>query len=205
MLTKDEFIRPLVHHRKNEIVITSMGMVRPWAKHSDHILDFAVADSAMGHAADFALGVALARPHQTVICLNGDGSMLMNLGTLVTIAQSGAENLVLFVIQNECYEITGNQPVPGATQIDYVLLAHGAGIRRAYFFDDPQVYSASLPDLLHGTGPVLAAVRVEAGNEKPLHRSQAEPARYLRPSLAESAHSFREILSKQDEPDIVSS
>jgi sulfopyruvate decarboxylase subunit beta len=197
MLTKDEFIRPLVHHRKNEIVITSMGMVRPWAKHSDHILDFACGDSAMGHAADFALGIALARPQQTVICLNGDGSMLMNLGTLVTIAQSGAKNIILFVIQNESYEITGNQPVPGAGDIDYVFLARGAGIRRAYFFDDCQRYSASLPDLLDGAGPVFVAVRVKAGNEKPLRRNQAESARYLRPSLAQSAHSLREVLSDE--------
>lgn len=151
----------------------------------------------MGHAADFALGIALARPQQTVICLNGDGSMLMNLGTLVTIAQSEAKNIILFVIQNECYEITGNQPVPGAGDIDYVFLARGAGIRRAYFFDDCQRYSASLPDLLDGTGPVFVAVRVKAGNEKPLRRNQAESARYLRPSLAESAHSLREVLSHE--------
>ena len=125
--------------------------------------------------------------------------MLMSLGTLVTIAQSGAENLVLFVIQNESYEITGNQPVPGATRTDYVLLAHGAGIRRAFFFDDPQRYSASLADVLRGPGPTLIAVRVEAGSEKPLRRSQAEPARYLRPSLAESAHSLREVLLSENE------
>jgi sulfopyruvate decarboxylase subunit beta len=197
MLTKDEFIIPLVHHRTQEIVVTSMGMVRPWAKHSDHLLDFACADSAMGHAADFALGIALARPDRIVICINGDGSMLMNLGTLVTIAQSKAKNIVLFVMQNERYEITGNQPVPGAGNADYVLLARGAGIGRAYFFDDPQKFSTSLPDLLDGDGPVIVAVRVEAGNERPLNRHKAEPARYLRPSLAESACSLRKALSDE--------
>jgi thiamine pyrophosphate-dependent acetolactate synthase large subunit-like protein len=197
MLTKDEFIVPLVRHRTNEIVIASMGMVRPWARHSDHILDFACGDSAMGHAADFALGIALARPERIVICINGDGSMLMSLGTLVTIAQSGAKNIILFVMQNESYEITGNQPVPGAGGIDYVLLARGAGVKGTYFFDDPQKYSVFLPDLLNGDGPVMVAVRVEAGREKPLSRNKAEPARYLRPSLAESAHSLRRALSDE--------
>jgi len=201
MLTKDEFIIPLVHHRTDEIFVTSMGMVRPWARHSDHILDFACADSAMGHAADFALGIALARPERSVICLNGDGSMLMNLGTLVTIAHSEAKNILLFVVQNESYEITGNQPVPGASGINFVLLANGAGIEKAYFFDDAQKYSDSLPDLLHGKGPLMAAVRIEAGNEKALQRRKAEPARYLRPSLAESAHSLRQILSERSSRD----
>ena len=195
MLTKDEFIAPLVDHRKNEVVITSMGLVRPWAKHSDHVLDFACGDSAMGHAADFALGIALAQPMRKVICINGDGSMLMNLGTLVTIVQSRAKNLLLFVMQNESYEITGNQPVPGLGGVDYVLLARGAGVRRAYLFDDPKEYSAALPSLLDGDGPIMVAVKVEAGREKPLNRNPAEPARYLRPSLAESAYSFRQALS----------
>src|SRR5215471_14624440 len=153
MLTKDEFIAPLAKRRTNEIVITSMGLVRPWAGYSDHVLDFAVADSAMGHSADFALGIALAQPRHIVICLNGDGSMLMSLGTLVTIAQTGAKNFVLFVIQNECYEITGHQAVPGAKQIDYVLLARGSGIKRTYFFDEAQEYSKALPLLLDGDGP----------------------------------------------------
>jgi thiamine pyrophosphate-dependent acetolactate synthase large subunit-like protein len=195
MLTKDEFIAPLAKSRTNEIVITSMGLVRPWAEYSDHVLDFAAADSAMGHSADFALGIALAQPRHIVICLNGDGSMLMNLGTLVTIAQSGARNLVLFIIQNECYEITGHQAVPGANQIDYLLLARGSGIKRTYFFDDVEEYSKTLPELLDGDGPLLVAVRIQAGSEKPLHRSQSESARYLRPSLAESAHALRRVLS----------
>jgi len=56
-------------------------------KRSHVDLDFASADSAMGHTADLALGIALARPERKVICLNGDGSMLMTLGTLVTAAR----------------------------------------------------------------------------------------------------------------------
>ena len=72
MLTRAQLLGPLAEHRTNEVVVTTMSVTRPWGRVSDHDLDFASADSAMGHAADLALGVALARPDRQVICLNGD-------------------------------------------------------------------------------------------------------------------------------------
>jgi thiamine pyrophosphate-dependent acetolactate synthase large subunit-like protein len=149
----------------------------------------------MGHAADLALGIALAQPRRKVICLNGDGSMLMTLGTLVTIIHSGARNLILFVIQNDTYEITGNQPVPGASLTDYVTLARGAGFTKAHSFSRAEEYSACLPELLCEEGPVFISVRVGPGFEKPLSRGENEKVMYLRPSLAESAHRLRQVLS----------
>src|SRR5512142_2446715 len=98
-----------------------------WGRLSQSEFDFASADSAMGHAADLALGIALAQPQRKVICLNGDGSMIMTLGTLVTIIDAGAKNLILFVVQNGTYEITGNQPTPGGGRVDFCALARGAG------------------------------------------------------------------------------
>jgi sulfopyruvate decarboxylase subunit beta len=194
MLTKDQFLQPLSQLRGNAVVVTTMGIVRPWGKHSRSDLDFASADSAMGHAADLALGVALAQPQRKVICLNGDGSMLMTLGSLATIVQTAARNFILFVIQNDTYEITGNQPLPGAGQMDFVTIARGAGFKRSYLFKDAKDYEEKLADVLTGEGPVFVTVRVQAGSEGPLSRNKKEEAPYLRPSLAESAHSLRETL-----------
>ena len=73
----------------------------------------------MGHAADFALGLAIAQPERRVLCINGDGSTLMSLGVLVTLAQRPAPNLTLVITENGTYEVTGSQPVPGAAFIDY--------------------------------------------------------------------------------------
>ena len=98
MLTRAQVLDPLVRYRTDEIIVTTMGATRPWGRISDNDLDFASADSAMGHAADLALGIALARADQTVVCLNGDGSMLMTLGTLATVVGSGATNYVLFIM-----------------------------------------------------------------------------------------------------------
>jgi thiamine pyrophosphate-dependent acetolactate synthase large subunit-like protein len=193
MMTKDQALAPLAACRTDEIVVTTMGMVRPWAAHSTHDLDFASADSAMGHAADLAIGIALAQPARKVVCLNGDGSMLMTLGTLVTAVDNGARNLVLFVIQNDSYEITGNQRVPGAGRVDFAGMARAAGFPRAHSFDDPAAYAAALPDLLRGEGPVLVTLRVEPGRESPLGREGKETAAYLRRSAPDEVRRFRKL------------
>ena len=196
MMTKDELLRPLARLRGDRVVVTTMGMVRPWARFSDSSLDFASADSAMGHAADFALGIALAQPRRRVVCLNGDGSMLMTLGTLVTIIDSGATNLVLFVVENGTYEVTGNQRIPGAGRADFMAMARAAGFSRAERFEKAPAFETALPALLSAPGSVFVSVAVEPGNEPPLGRGpeQAEP--YLRPSLAESVRVLRRALAE---------
>jgi thiamine pyrophosphate-dependent acetolactate synthase large subunit-like protein len=153
----------------------------------------------MGHTADLALGIALAQPGRKVICLNGDGSMLMALGTLAAIVEADARNLILFVVQNDTYEITGNQPIPAAGRIDFAAVALGTGFRRVYAFDDASMYEQQLPEILSADGPVFVAVRVERGCERPLARSRLEQAEYLQPSIAESAHSLRKLLCESDE------
>ncbi|HEU0006283.1 MAG TPA: thiamine pyrophosphate-dependent enzyme [Terriglobia bacterium] len=195
MLTKEQLLAPLAALRNDAVVVTTMGTVRPWGRHSSNDLDFASADSAMGHAADLALGIALAQPQRKVICLNGDGSMLMTLGTLVTAVQSGATNFILFVVENGTYEITGNQPVPGTGFVDFVGMARAAGFQKTFSFDDAEDYQTQLPVALHCEGPVLVAVRVEPGVETPLSRNSKEQARYLQVSLAESAHRVRHTLT----------
>ena len=131
MLTTRQLLEPLARRRTTEVVVTTMSTVRPWGRLSNHPLDFASADSAMGHAADFALGIALASPDRRVVCFNGDGSMLMSLGTLATITGAGASNLILFVVDNGCFEITGHQPVAGA--VDYGLAAVAAGFPSVFY------------------------------------------------------------------------
>ena len=70
MLSRSELLQPLARHRTDEVVVTTMSVTRPWGRLSDHDLDFASADSAMGHTADLALGIALARPDRRVVCLS---------------------------------------------------------------------------------------------------------------------------------------
>ena len=194
MLTPAELLAPLARRRGDRVVVTTMSTVRPWGLLSDHDLDFASADSAMGHAADLALGVALARPDRQVLCLNGDGSMLMSLGTLATIVGTGATNLVLFVVDNGGFEITGHQPVAGAGRVDYAGLARAAGFPRVYTADHGGDFAARLDEILEGEGPTFVHARVQPGREGPISRSDAEQARYLKRSLAEWARVTRSAL-----------
>ena len=108
---------------------------------------------------------------------------------------AGTKNFILFVVQNETYEITGNQEIPAGGRIDFPLLARGAGFQRVYYFEDPDLFKMTLPEVLSGEGPVFVAVRVEKGSEGPISRSVKEPSRYLRVSLAQAAHNLRKTLT----------
>jgi thiamine pyrophosphate-dependent acetolactate synthase large subunit-like protein len=121
--------------------------------------------------------------------------MLMTLGTLATAVGARAANFVLFVIQNETYELTGNQPIPAAGRIDFAQLAWGAGFPRVHSFEDRGEYEKRLPDVLAEEGPVFVAVRVKRGSEGPISRSGKEFSRYLQVSIAESAHRLRKVLA----------
>ena len=196
MLTRAQLLEPLAEHRTDEVVVTTMSVTRPWGRLSSHDLDFASADSAMGHAADLALGIALARPDRRVICLNGDGSMLMTLGTLATTVGAAASNYVLFVVDNGTFEITGHQPVPAAGQLDFPAMARACGFRRVESFEDPVSYADALPDLLQAPGPTFVHTLVERGTEGPIGRKPAEDTRYLQTSLAEWSRTLRDALAR---------
>jgi thiamine pyrophosphate-dependent acetolactate synthase large subunit-like protein len=186
MMTREECLEALHRLRPAEaVVVTTMGTAAPWSRISQSELDYVSAGSAMGHAADFGMGIALAQPARPVWILNGDGSMLMCLETLVTICQTPPPNLVLFVLQNDTYEVTGNQPIPGAGRISMVQLARGAGFTRAHEFDSSPVLARELPSILDRAGPVFVNLHIEPGHEpapcldRPLREPTAELRRLL--------------------------
>ena len=90
---------------------------------------------AMGLASSHGLGLALGQPDKRIVVLDGDGSLLMNLGTLVTIGAQAPKNLVHFVCHNGCYEANGGHPIPNA-EVDFTGLARAAGYRRTHDFSE---------------------------------------------------------------------
>jgi sulfopyruvate decarboxylase subunit beta len=196
VITTAQLLQPLADARTDEVVVTTMSVVRPWGRLSDSDLDFASADSAMGHAADLALGIALARPERKVVCLNGDGSMLMCLGTLATAVQVAARNYVLVVCDNGEYEITGHQPVAAVGQLDWAAMAEAAGFRHVFEFDDARSWAEAVPGVLELPGPTFVHALVEPGEQGPIGRSADEQARYLRHSLAEWSAIMRSALTR---------
>jgi sulfopyruvate decarboxylase subunit beta len=150
----------LTRHRGDKIVVTTMSSAGIWPQLSDSPLDFAYIPSAMGHAPGIGLGLALAQPGRGVIVINGDGCMVMNLGSLVTLAQNPA-NVYLLILDNGLYEVTGGQQVPGGGRTDFALIARGAGIGRVYACDSLVAWQNTAASALAGPGPVAIWLKVE--------------------------------------------
>ena len=197
MLNKEECLQLIAAQRTNEIVVTTMGMAVPWAKISTHPLDYASVGSAMGHAADLALGIALAKPKKKVVVLNGDGSMLMCLGTLATITglQKPPTNYLLFVCDNGTYEVTGNQPVPQNAGFSWTTIAKGTGFERVYEFDDINTLETDLPKIWEQDGPTFVNLKIAQAHEPPPDRWGSFPYPYLQESLGTSTHKLRKVLN----------
>ena len=113
---------------------------------------------SMGLASSIGLGLALGLPARRVIVLDGDGSVLMNLGTLATIAHYAPENYLLVILDNCCYGSTGSQPTCTRLGTDLAAIALAAGVKNVENVDNAQ----DLTRALIGRGVVV--VKVEAGN-----------------------------------------
>jgi thiamine pyrophosphate-dependent acetolactate synthase large subunit-like protein len=159
-MSQRQALEVLARHRGPRIVVTTMSSTGIWPALSDTPLDFAYIPSAMGHGPSLGLGLALAQPERGAIVVNGDGCMLMSLGSLVTIANQPA-NLFLLILDNGLYEVTGGQPHAGAGHADYAAMARAAGIARVYAFDTLQRWQEGAAEALAGPGPVVIWLKVE--------------------------------------------
>jgi phosphonopyruvate decarboxylase len=138
-----------------------------------------LAESVMGKGSSLALGVALAQPDTKVIVLDGDGSLLMNLGAVTTIAEMQPQNLYHFVLENGIYATTGGQPIPAQGKVSFTGVAREAGYAAVYDFDDLEQFAVGLEEVLQASGPVLVCVKTVPNPRAPEERSQemARPRR----------------------------
>ena len=116
---------------------------------------------SMGLACPIALGVALAQPERGVIALEGDGSILMGLGCLATIANLKPRNLTIVIWDNGIYQITGKQPAATAGASDIVAIARGSGVANSVWVRDQQHFEKLIDRRFDDGGPVLLAVKVD--------------------------------------------
>lgn len=165
-MRRDDCLRALARHCDGAIVVPAYQAAFDWLRIAPGPLNY-LSVGAMGQASSHALGLALGRPDRKVIVLDGDGSLLMNLGTLVTIAGAAPRNLVHFVCENGCYEANGSHPLPGHGGIDFAGLARAAGIADASEFDALDRFAAALPGLLSRPGPVFATLKIVPGDPSP--------------------------------------
>src|SRR6201987_2109533 len=116
---------------------------------------------SMGLAFPIGLGVALAQPKRHVFALEGDGSLLMQLGSLTTIATLAPKNLTMVVMDNGVYQITGAQPTPAAAVSDLVAVAIGCGLSNSAWAADEAYFEPLIEQSRSAPEPTLIGVRID--------------------------------------------
>ncbi len=166
MMKRDECLQVLARHRTDEIVVAVYKAAQEWLHISPSDLNYTFT-GAMGQGSSHALGLALGRPDRRVIVLDGDGSLLMNLGTLVTIANAAPKNLVHCLCQNGTYETNGAVRIPGGGKVSFTGLAREAGYPKTCAFDKLDDWERAVDRLLKEDGPIFVDLKVEPGEQYP--------------------------------------
>jgi phosphonopyruvate decarboxylase len=166
-LKRDDALVTLIPHVKDEDIVVAVYQTNfDWMALNPRPLNY-VAVGAMGQASSHGLGLALANPQRRVFVLDGDGSLLMNLGSMVTIAGARVSNLYHFLFANRVYEVNGDQPLPNAQNVDFEGLARSAGYLGARSFDDLDLFRNELPNVLALPGPQMAVMEIVPGQPYP--------------------------------------
>ncbi len=166
MMKRDACLKVLARHRTDEIVVAVYTAAQEWLHISPSDLNYTFT-GAMGQGSSHALGLALGRPDKRVVVLDGDGSLLMNLGALVTIAHAAPKNLVHCLCQNGTYETNGAVHIPARGKVSFTGLAREAGYPHTYTFDHLDAWERAVDRILKEDGPLFVDLHVEPGEPYP--------------------------------------
>jgi sulfopyruvate decarboxylase subunit beta len=168
MMKRYDAIRAVVKDLDDELIISNIGVpskelheIRE-SKHNFYML------GSMSMATPIGLGLAMALERndddRKVIVLDGDGSVLMNLGELVTVYSQKAENLIIVIIDNEAYGSTGSQKTY-ASEVSLSNIARSIGIKEVYYIDaKDSVEDIDMKEYIEKSGPVVLHIKVNPGN-----------------------------------------
>ncbi len=157
-------IEKIVEGITNELVVSNLGAPsRELFNLNDRDENFYMLGS-MGLVSSIAFGIAISNPQRKVLCIDGDGSILMNLGSLTTIANNNPNNLTLIVIDNTSYGSTGDQKTYTSLNTNLEIIAQGAGFKSIFVIEKKEEISKKLLNLSKGCHFVL--IKVSPGNAK---------------------------------------
>ena len=163
MLNRRPLVSYLLEDRPDDLLVVSGLGSSTWdvTAAGDDARNFCFI-GAMGQAAPFALGLAMAQPARRVLLITGDGEMLMGIGALATIATQAPENLAIAVMDNGAYVETGGQPTATANRTDIELVAKGMGVQNTCTVREDSELADLRQQLYSAPGPFLANVKIAA-------------------------------------------
>ncbi len=161
-MRRSECLRSVYAELENCLVVTIMGAVAAELQSLGHRPNFFYLQHAMGLASSTGLGLALCLPEQKVVVFDGDGSLLMNLGSLSTLARYRPKNLVHVVFDNESLLSVGGFPTATATGTDLEGLARASGIPRTATVRSVEAFQSAVSEALRGRELATIIAKVEA-------------------------------------------
>jgi phosphonopyruvate decarboxylase len=180
-LTREKAINVIIDNLgKDFVCVSTTGMTsrelyeRREKLNESHKNDLYIVGS-MGHASSIAMGLAIGSNKTKVVCLDGDGSMLMHMGCLPIIGQSNLKNLLHIVINNGAHDSVGGQPTVGM-KIDLKQIAIASGYQKTETVDDENSLKSKINDLKKESGPIFLEVKVKIGARSDLGRPNLKPS-----------------------------
>lgn len=178
-MTRESVVAAVAEAAENDPVVSTTGKasrelfeVRE-ARHEGHGCDFLTVGS-MGHASSIALGIAAAKPSQRVWCLDGDGALLMHMGSLAVIGAAVPQRFVHVVVNNEAHETVGGMPTVAGT-VDIPAVARACGYRDALTAETLEELASALQAAKTCEGPVLVEAKCALGSRADLGRPTTTP------------------------------
>lgn len=191
-----EAVETILKHRGEGVVVSTMSAI----KHVDRLnpdgLNIACVP-LMGGASALGLGIAIAQPGRTVLVLDGDGSLVMQLGSLVSTVETCPPNFIHFVFNNGVwFENLANIPIPATGKLDFIGLANAVGNRAAIRLTSVDELDAALPRLMSESGPhfVELVIEPEASLLWSMSNPQAELKDFHFTRMGDEAKSLRQRL-----------
>jgi sulfopyruvate decarboxylase subunit beta len=168
-MLRSDALQTIYPELEDRIVVTIMGAVAAELYSLGHRPNFFYLEHAMGLASSMGLGIALSLPEHQVIVLDGDGSLLMNLGTLSTLARYKPGNLLHIVFDNESLLSVGGFPTATSTGTDLAGIARASGVPRVMEADTIETFKNRVSEALKSNTLTTIVSKVEAVSPKSFH------------------------------------
>lgn len=177
-MTRSEVINYYVEMEKKHIVVSTTGVTSrellEARKRQDQTSDSDfLTVGGMGHASQIALGIAINKPNTKTICLDGDGSLLMHMGSIAAVADSGCKNYHYVLLNNAVHDSVGGQPI-GAQSIDFLNVAKSSGFKNLVRIEKRHQLPL-LKDVFEGQGPSFTEIFIKPGFPSDLIRPDKTP------------------------------